>query len=150
MSDLIDRIDQALIARPLSWTDDAILRDCKAEIERLSAVGEPVAWAIFSGTEVVDLTMAEPDIDDEYTSKPLYTAPPSVSALIAELADLKEFHKDLLDSYNSQVQKLIADINNLPTDLVTIKEYDGFERKVTVVRREDITALFDNKYRRTQ
>ena len=32
---LIKRIDQSLIARPKTWTDDALLRDCRTEIERL-------------------------------------------------------------------------------------------------------------------
>lgn len=35
-NELIKRINQSLIARPKTWTDDALLRDCRTEIERLS------------------------------------------------------------------------------------------------------------------
>lgn len=44
------------------------------------------------------------------------------------------------------IDALIKSIRSLPTDTVTIKEYDGFERLATVIRLEDINPVLD-KYR---
>ena len=55
---------------------------------------------------------------------------PSVDALIAELADLKECHKDLLDSDNAQLQKLIAEIDALAEPVEPVAWINVEKRKL--------------------
>lgn len=97
------------------------------QLEVLKGKGEPVAYRHWCECDMDEA--GNPVYDWEYFDKascpecvPLYTAPPSIKALI-------------------------ADIKALPTELFVIEEYDGFKRPCNVVRREDIIALFDNTYR---
>ena len=128
-NELIERINTRNQAWVSDGMKDKIMTDCKAEIERLTKaleakpIGEPVAfranvdgvWFVASTHKFMKATLEKSDVTAEI--HPLYTAPPNIDALIAEIDEVifdeysgGYFHRldiggaeitDVLDKYRS-------------------------------------------------
>ena len=100
-NELIERINTRNQAWVSDGMKDKIMTDCKAEIERLTKaleakpIGEPVAWMqIDTNGNPTNLFFNSVPEDDYHTYMSLYTAPPSIDALIAEIDGLERIDFD--------------------------------------------------------
>lgn len=114
--------------------------------QALQAEPEPVAWAIYLGVELVDISLSEPEFSADYSWKPLYTTPPSVDALIAEAIKEHDAKNLLIKSVNMRTQaqpyldELIAEID------VLYKTYSDTVPSRPAYMKSDVQFVL-NKYR---